>query len=156
METHNKIIAMLDEHGCKYKTQHHEATLTSEDSARVRGVSMHAGAKAIVVTGEKTGQHVLLIMPADMRLHGGAVKRAIGEKISFAKDIEQITGCKPGSVPPFGSLFGFKTIVDPRLADNEIIHFNAASLTDSVSMPYQAWVEIEKPDIIQIAKDKDV
>ncbi len=155
METHKKILAMLDEHGCEYTTQHHEPTLTSEESARVRGVSMHSGAKAIVVTGDKTGQNVLLVMPADMKLYGGAVKRLLGEKISFAKNVEEITGCKPGSVPPFGSLFGLRTIVDPRLADNEIINFNAASLTDSVGMPYQAYIEIEKPDIIQIAKEKE-
>ena len=61
----------------------------------------------------------------------------------------------PGSVPPFGSLLGLKTFVDPHLAENDIIHFNAGSLTDSVSMRYEDWLAVEKPVIIEIAKSVD-
>lgn len=153
--TYNEIIKRLDEHGCEYKTQHHEPTRTSEDSARVRGVSMHAGAKAIVTKGNKTGTHYLFVMPADYKLWSSKAKNAVGEPVSFAKDPETVTDCVPGSVPPFGSIFGIKTIVDQGLADNEIIHFNAGLLTDSVSMPYQAWLEIEQPEVMEIAKPKE-
>lgn len=62
------------------------------------------------------------------------------------------SGCVPGSVPPFGSIIGLPTYVDVRLAENEIIHFNAGSLTDSVRMPYKAYIEIEKPIVSNIAK----
>lgn len=113
---------------------------------------MHAGAKAIVATGNKTGTHYQFVMPADMKLWSSKAKAACGEPVTFAKDPEGITVCVPGSVPPFGSLFQLKTFVDPALADNEIIHFNAGSLTDSVSMPYAAYIEIEQPVITQIAK----
>ena len=68
--TYNKIISALDAHGCKYETQHHEPTLTSEIAARVRGVSLHEGAKAIVTKGDKTGANYLFVMPADMKLWG--------------------------------------------------------------------------------------
>jgi Ala-tRNA(Pro) deacylase len=149
---YNKIIELLDQHGCEYTTQHHEPTRTSEESARVRGVSMHAGAKAIVAKGNKTGTNFLFIMPADFKLWSSQAKNACGEPVSFETNPEKVTGCVPGSVPPFGSLFGLKTFVDPRLADNETIHFNAGSLTDSVSMPYAAYREIEKPIIVEIAK----
>ena len=149
---YKKIIDVLDAHGCEYTTQHHEPTLTSEIASKVRGVSMHAGAKAIVTKGHKTGMNYLFVMPADMKLWGSAAKKACGEGVGFASNPEEVTGCVPGSVPPFGSLLGIKTFVDPHLAENAIIHFNAGSLTDSVSMPYQAYIEIEKPMIVEIAK----
>mgnify|MGYP001575715212 FL=1 len=152
MTVYEKIIAALDAHGCEYKTQHHEPTPTSEDSARIRGVSMHAGAKALVVCGEKTKKNYLFVMPADMKLDGTAIKKILGERISFAQDPLTVTGCVPGSVPPLGSLIGLQTYMDPRLSENETIHFNAGSLTDSVSMPYTAYLEIEKPIVVQIAK----
>ncbi|NQV90569.1 hypothetical protein HQ487_04160 [Candidatus Uhrbacteria bacterium] len=152
---YKKIIEVLDTHGCAYTTQHHEPTLTSADSARVRGVSMHAGAKAIVAKGNKTGANYLFIMPADYKLWSSQAKNACGEPVSFATNPEEVTDCVPGSVPPFGSLFGLKTFVDPHLAENEIIHFNAGLLTDSVSMPYQAYIEIEKPIIAEIAKPSE-
>ncbi len=149
---YEKIIAALDAHGCAYQTQHHEPTYTSEQASQIRGVSLHAGAKALVVRGDKTGKLYLFVMPADLKLDGPAVRALIGERISFAQDPESVTGCVPGSVPPFGSILGLQTYVDSRLAENEIIHFNAGSLTDSVSMPYKAYIEIEKPIISHIAK----
>lgn len=149
---YNKIISALDAHGCKYTTQHHEPTLTSEIASRVRGVSMHSRAKAIFTKGDKTGANYLFVMPADMKLWGSAAKRACGESVGFAQNPEEVTGCVPGSVPPFGSLIGLRTFVDPHLAENEVIHFNAGSLTDSVSMQYKDWLAIEKPTVVEIAK----
>ncbi len=152
MTVYEKIIAALDAHGCKYETQHHEPTLTSQDASRIRGVSMHAGAKALVVRGDKTQKFFLFVMPADLKLDGVAIKKLLGERISFAQDPFAVTGCVPGSVPPLGSIIGLQTYVDPRLSENEIIHFNAGSLTDSVSMPYRAYLEIEKPIVVTVAK----
>ncbi len=151
--TYKQIIALLDENGCEYKTQHHEPTRTSEIAARVRGVSMESGAKSIVTKGHKTGTNYLFVMPANLKLDSKAVKQLVGEAVGFADHPEEVTDCVPGSVPPFGSLFGVKTFVDERLAQNEIIHFNAGELTDSVSMPYLAWLEIEKPQVAVIAKE---
>ena len=152
---YQKIIKLFDTIGIKYETQHHEPTRTSEIAAKVRGVSLHAGAKAIVTKGDKTGANYLFVMPADMKLWGSRAKQACGESVGFAQNPEEVTGCVPGSVPPFGSLFGLKTFVDPHLAENEIIHFNAGSLTDSVSMRYQDWLAIEKPTVVEIAKTND-
>ncbi|MBI5370382.1 hypothetical protein HZA85_04330 [Candidatus Uhrbacteria bacterium] len=149
---HEKILAALDTHGCAYETQHHEPTPTSQDAARVRGVELHAGAKALVVRGDKTKTYFLFVIPADLKLDGTAVRSLIGERVSFAQDPESVTGCVPGSVPPFGSILGLQTYVDSRLAENKIIHFNAGSLTDSVSMSYTAYLEIEKPHIATLAK----
>ncbi len=150
--TYKKIIALLDENGCEYETQHHEPTRTSEIAARVRGVDLKEGAKAIVVRGEKTRNHFLFVMPANMKLQGSAVKQVIGERVSFAKNVEEVTGCVPGAVPPFGSVIGLQTYVDTHLKENETIHFNAGSLTDSVSMLYKDYLEIEKPIVATIAK----
>ena len=151
-EVFEKIKSFLDRHGVEYKLSHHEPTLTSADSARVRGTDLHSGAKALVVRSSKTKQHYLLVMPADMKLDSKAAKKVVGENISFAQDAEGVTGCKPGSVPPFGSVVGLKTYCDLRLADNEKINFNAGSLTDSIDMRYEDYIMLEKPEIEKIAK----
>lgn len=154
MSVYDQIISKLSTHGCVYTTQHHAPTVTSEEASRIRGVSMHAGAKALVVQGEKSKQYYLFVLPADYQLDGLAVRALLGERIKFAKDPEAVTGCVPGSVPPFGSLFGLQTYVDPRLAENDTIHFNAGSLTDSVSMPYTAYIEIEKPRMVTVGRER--
>lgn len=152
MSVHEKILKLLDEGGVKYDTQHHEPVTTSADAAKVRGVPMHAGAKALVIQGKKTGQHWLCVMPADLRFADKKFEARIGEKVSFAKAPEDVTGCVKGSVPPFGSVLGLKTFCDPKLAENELIHFNAGSLTDSVTMPYADYARLENPEFIDITE----
>ncbi len=152
MTIFERIIQLLDAEHIVYQLQHHEPTRTSAIAAEVRGVSMHAGAKAIVTTGHKTGKHYLFVMPADLKLDNAAVKALLGEPIGFASDVEAVTTCVPGSVPPFGSIIGLPTYLDERLAENEEIHFNAGSLTDSVTMRYEDYLRLEKPTVVRIAK----
>ncbi|MBI1908412.1 hypothetical protein HYS28_03275 [Candidatus Uhrbacteria bacterium] len=117
----------------------------------MRNVPMHAGAKALVMRGKKTGAHWLFVMPADLRLDTKKAQAVVGEPVCFAPEPEEVTGCVKGSVPPFGSAIGLKTYCDTRLAENETIHFNAGSLTDSVSMRYHDYVAIEQPTLVEIA-----
>lgn len=152
MSHHERLIELLKQSGCKFEISHHAPTRTSEEASRIRGVSMHSGAKALVTKGHKTGTHYIFVVPADLKLDNKKAKDIVGENVGFATDVEVVTGCVPGSVPPFGSIFGFRTIVDPRLKDNEIMNFNAASLTDSVAMRVEDYLRIENPEMVEIGK----
>ncbi len=152
MTTYEKIKKKLDDAGVGYTNAHHEPTPTSQDAARIRGVELKTGAKALVIRGNKSKKHWLFVMPADLRLDSKKVKAIIGESMSFAKDPEEVTGCVPGSVPPFGSVIGLETYCDQRLEENERINFNAGSLTDSINMAYKDYVAVENPKIVDITK----
>lgn len=152
MSVFDRIKELLDANKIVYTLEHHVPTLTSAIAAEVRGVSMHSGAKAIVTKGQKTGKYYLFVMPADLKLDNAAVKATVGEAVGFASDVEAVTTCVPGSVPPFGSIIGLPTYLDDRLAENEEIHFNAGSLTDSVTMRYEDYLRLEKPTVTRIAK----
>lgn len=153
MDVLKKICAALDHAGVVYEVEEHAPTYTSQQAAEIRGTSMHQGAKALVVQGKKTGKHWLCVMPADLRLDTKKVRDLVGERVSFAKDPEVVTGCVPGSVPPFGSLLGLQTYVDKRLAENEEIEFNAGSLTHSIGIPYEAYIRVEQPEIVDITQE---
>jgi len=152
MAVYTSIIALLDKEKVMYTTEHHAPTITSVEAAKVRNVSLHAGAKALVIRGNKSKAHWLFVMPADLRLSSAKVTAIIGEKFSFAPDPETVTGCVRGSVPPLGSIAGLKTYCDPKLAECEMIHFNAGSLTDSVTMRYDEYVRVENPTLIDITE----
>src|SRR3954471_9437276 len=85
----------------------HEPVFTSEQAAVVRGTPLSSGAKALVV---KAGDRfVLLVLPADRKLDSRRAREALGARsIRFAtkEEVETLTGLQPGSIPPFGSLFG--------------------------------------------------
>lgn len=151
--THQKLLQLLEEHKVPFKHQHHEPTPSSADSARVRGLtSLHSGAKALLIEGDKTNTRWLCVMPADLRFASKKFAAIVGERVHFAKSPEDAVGLPKGAVPPFGSLLGLQTYCDPKLAENENIDFNAASLTDSVTMPYKDYERIEQPKLVDITE----
>jgi prolyl-tRNA editing enzyme YbaK/EbsC (Cys-tRNA(Pro) deacylase) len=130
------IRAWLTSAGVPFVEKQHEATFTSEESARARGEPLKVGAKALVVKTDDCFR--LFVLPADRKLDSQAVKRHLGaRKLRFADAAEllALTGLEPGSVPPFGEpILRLELFADPALCDNDKIAFNAGSLTTSIVM----------------------
>src|SRR3954470_4766143 len=121
-----RVEAKLREAGVPFTVTRHAPVYTSEEAAAVRGTSLASGAKALVV---KAGEAFrLLVMPADRKLDSRKARAALGVKaLRFAtpEEVERRPGLKPGSIPPFGSLFGLPTTCDPALGAAAAINFNA-------------------------------
>ena len=93
---------------------------------------------------------VMFVMSADRKLASRTVRRARNWRtLRFAtrEEVAQLTGLAPGSIPPFGSLFGLPTLCDDRLGENETINFNAGDHRVSVSMRYDDYVRVESPEL---------
>src|SRR5215208_1995978 len=116
-----RLSMLLQSKGIDFQVLTHEPVYTSADSARVRGVSLHSGAKALVMKAED--KFLMVVLPADFSLDNKAIKRELNCKnIRFAnqEEVDSLTTLKPGSIPPFGSLFNLPTYCDSRLQENEI------------------------------------
>jgi Ala-tRNA(Pro) deacylase len=114
----------------------HEPVYTSEEAARVRGTPLASGAKALICKGEDA--FIMFVVPAHRKLDSRAVRRAKGwRKLRFAtkEEVLEMTGLAPGSIPPFGNLFGLPTLCDERLADNDVINFNFADWKEANRAP---------------------
>ena len=125
-------------HGITFQVLRHAPVCTSEEAARVRGTPLASGAKALICKDEDT--FVMFVVPADRKLDSHAVRRTKRwKKMRFAtrEEVLELTSLAPGSIPPFGSLFGPHTFCDRRLGENEVINFNAGDHAISVSMQYE-------------------
>ena len=143
-----RVESPLKQHGIAFQVLRHEPVYTSEEAARVRGTPLASGAKALVCKGEEG--FVMFVIPADRKLDSHAVRRAKGwRKLRFAtrEEVLELTGLAPGSIPPFGSLFGLPTLCDERLGENAVINFNAGDHSISVSMRYVDYVQVEEPEL---------
>jgi len=148
-----RIADLLERHEVSFEQRSHEPVYTSADAARVRGEPLHSGAKALVVKTE--GGFVLLVLPGDCKLDSKASKKLTGSKsLRFAtrEEVAELTGLEPGSIPPFGSLFGLPTFCDTGLADCEQINFNAGSHTESIRMRYQDYLHVESPTLGEFSR----
>jgi Ala-tRNA(Pro) deacylase len=129
-----------------YAESHHVPVYTSEEAAKVRGTPLSSGAKALVCKADE--RFVMIVLPADRRLASKDVRKSLGIKsLRFAtrEEVEQLTGLAPGSIPPFGSLFGLETWCDERLGENDRINFNAGDHSVSISLRYSDYVAAEQP-----------
>ena len=143
-----QVESLLQQNHVDYRVLRHEPVYTSEEAARVRGTPLASGAKALVCKGDDV--FVMFVVPADRKLNSHAARRLRGwRKLRFAnrEEVLQLTGLAPGSIPPFGSLFGLPTLCDQRLGENETINFNAGDHSISVSLRYTDYVQVERPQL---------
>ncbi len=143
-----RVDDLLGRHGVAFDVLRHEPVYTSQQAAEVRGTPLASGAKALVCKADD--RFVMLVLPADRRLASKEVRRAKGwRKLRFAdrEEVLSLTGLEPGSIPPFGSLFGLPTLCDERLGENETINFNAGDHSISVSMRYEDYLRVESPEL---------
>lgn len=144
MSIFERLSGFLATHGVAFDVSRHEPVFTSEDAARVRGTALASGAKALVCKADD--KLVMIVLPADLKLASKATRQETGIKsLRFATrdEVEQATTLAPGSIPPFGSLFGLPTWCDRRLLDQPRINFNAGDHAISISMASQDYARVE-------------
>src|SRR6476646_5984058 len=144
----DRIQQLLDGKAIAYEVLHHAPVFTSEEAAAVRGTPLASGAKALICKADE--RFVMIILPADRKLASREVRKAAGIKsLRFAsrEEVEQLTGLAPGSIPPFGSLFGLPTWCDEGLAAHSPINFNAGDHAISISMAYADYLAAERPKL---------
>jgi prolyl-tRNA editing enzyme YbaK/EbsC (Cys-tRNA(Pro) deacylase) len=155
-QIHERLIAFLRESGAVFRSVEHPPTRTSEESAKARGESLAAGAKALVVRADDS--FCLLVIPADRRLDSKLARRSLGvQALRFATpdELKATVGLEPGSIPPFGApILNLRLFADHavgRHTDN--VAFNAASLTRSVVMPSSEWERVAQPTRVALTEE---
>ena len=145
----------LDSSGIGYRFIEHRPTRTSEESAAARGEPLSVGAKALVLMTDT--EFRLFVLPADMKLDSGAVRRHFGVKqtrFATPEELLDLTTLVPGSVPPFGE----PVLPLPLYADTSVgirhdrVAFNAGSLTHSIVMAANDWSRLAAPHRFAFAR----
>jgi prolyl-tRNA editing enzyme YbaK/EbsC (Cys-tRNA(Pro) deacylase) len=148
---------MLRDAGVDFAEIEHKPTYTSEESARSRSEPLGVGAKALLLRTDEKFR--LFVLPADCKLDSAAVKQQLGVKrIRFAtpKELYEMTGLVPGSVPPFGKpILPFELFADSTVGTRcDKVAFNAGSLTVSIIMSAADWDSVAGPQRFPFAGER--
>lgn len=149
----DRIKQQLDSAGYDYILTEHEPVRTSEEAAKIRGVDLKTGAKAMVVKSKD--QYFLLVLPANKRISWKKVKTVLGVKdIRFAteEEAEKVTQVQMGSVPPFGNILQLPTFFDSEILKIDQLNFNPGSRRHSISMKSKDLVNLVLPQITNITE----
>ena len=151
-----KLKSFFDTNNISYKLLTHPPAKTSEEVAKLRGTPLETGAKSMIIKIDEG--FIEIVIPANKKFLSKPAKKYFNTnclRFAYQNELDNLTHCLQGAVPPFGSLFGLKTYVDKSLFDNEnydYISFNGGLRGKSFQIKKEDYKKIENPILIEICK----
>lgn len=149
------IYELLDKSQISYSTIQHSAGLTEEEVMAQNGLSLHQGAKSMVLKGDDS--FLLVVLAGDQRLALKKAKDVLEQRkvrLATNDEIQGLMGCSIGSCYPVGRVIGLDTFADTSITDNETIFFNPGVPDRWVKMRWSDYSDLVKPKIISVAQDQ--
>jgi Ala-tRNA(Pro) deacylase len=152
-----KLIGLLDGGGARYRVIEHPAAGKSEEVARIRGTEVGQGAKAMACKLQIPGSpalHVLAVLAADRQLDLAALAAEFGAKkasLMSPREIDAMTGCVLGAIPPFSFHPELRLVADPELFERyREIAFNAGRLDASMVLDAEDYLRLAAPRMARL------
>ncbi|WP_434668625.1 YbaK/prolyl-tRNA synthetase associated domain-containing protein [Klebsiella sp. B345] len=158
-DTHRQLLELLDNNQAHYRVVEHEAVGKCEAVSDIRGTALGQGAKALVckVKGNGVNQHVLAILAADQQADLSRLAQHLGaRKASLASpaEVDTLTACVFGAIPPFSFHPALRLIADPLLFDRYAeIAFNAGLLEKSIILNTADYLRIARPELLAFRRE---
>ncbi|MEQ4673791.1 YbaK/prolyl-tRNA synthetase associated domain-containing protein [Providencia vermicola] len=156
-----QLTQLLDDNQAKYRVMEHSTAGKSEEVAKIRGTQLGQGAKGLVchVKGNGVKQHVLAILPADKQADLSKIAIAIGgtrASLASPKEVDELTQCVFGAIPPFSFHPNLRLIADPLLfARFDELAFNAGTLERSIILNTQDYQRIANPTLVEFIRTEE-
>lgn len=146
------IKKQLDDSGKEYEYFEHEATVTSDDAARVRGTDPSEGVKALILKPKKGDGNIMLCLQGDKKIDMKKLKEVLDGSYTFEDPdvIKQKYGLEVGGIPPFGNLLGLDTYFDSSVVSTEFASFNCGSKFKSIRMKSKDLVDVVLPNVVDV------
>ena len=149
------IETFLKERRCEFERIPHHPTYSAQRLAQELHVPGQEVAKTVLLRCNKGCKLIVAVLPANKSIDLAAASKLLGgRKLQLATEMEiaeHCTDCEFGVLPPFGSRYGMRTIVDSSLADDEEIVFAANSHEEAIRMKFEEFLKVEDPKIGQFA-----
>jgi len=157
-DTYQRLIALLDQNGARYRILEHEPEGRTERISSIRGHDPRFAAKAMLLAldlDKQTRIHVLAVVPGNKRVSFSALKhlfQATHAAFASREVAETLAGSRVGAILPLAFDPDLKVVVDVEFGDVEEIYFNAARLDRSIALNAADYLRITKPRMEKICE----
>jgi len=160
MEVHmpvmRKLRELFDEAKVSYEVYNHPLAFTAQEIAERQHFSGDQMAKVVML--QVNGNLVMGVVTGSQKVNLNTVRASFGaQEARLAREDEFISkfpDCEIGAMPPFGNLFGMPVYVDPAVAKDESIYFNAGNHVQTVRLRYKDFEKLVKPRVIRLVEEK--
>ena len=148
-----KVQEYLREQNVEFQILDHRPTYDAQRMAQAVHVSGEEVAKTVLLRSNEG--YAVAVLQATHRLDLAAAQQALGvAKLALATEKEMKTvlpANELGALPPFGSLYGMRTLVDTSLSQDEVIVFEGNTHHESIRMRYEDFVDLEQPLVAEVS-----
>ena len=103
-------------------------------------------------------EFILIVIPANKKFNSKPAKKFLHTdclRFAYKNELEELTHCLQGAVPPFGSIFNIKTYADESIFTDktyDYISFNGGMRVRSFQIKKEDYLKLEKPTLCNICK----
>ncbi len=148
-----QITSDLKNKKISFEVTEHEAVKTSEEAAKIRGVELSTGAKALVMFADN--KPAMIVVAGHKKIDMKAFKQLFTVKdlrMATPEEVEKITTVQIGAVPPFGHIFEIPLYLDSSLRTNETIFFNPGRHDKTIAMKESDYEIAANPVVGEFSK----
>lgn len=140
------LSQFLADHRVAFETVVHPPAFTAQKRAKFLHVSGHCVVKNVLLKAPEG--FVLALLPASLRIDLDSLSSELGGPVRLATQEEiadRFRDCELGTLTPFGSLYGLKTVLEASLPSDAYIVCEAQRHAVAVRVLCRDFERIEKP-----------
>lgn len=152
-----KLRELFDGANVSYEVYNHPLAYTAQEVAQTQHVSGDLMAKVVMLKID--GDLVMSVITGSQKVHLPTIRENLGaQEVRLASEDEftsRFPDCEIGAMPPFGNLFGLAVYVDPAVAKDESIYFNAGNHVQTVRLRYKDFEALVTPKMVRLTEEKN-
>jgi Ala-tRNA(Pro) deacylase len=143
------VLDFLRSRGVWFESLLHQPA--SSSARRAKNVHVPGCNVAKTVLLKAGGSYVLAVLSSTVRIEFERLSETLGVpaadlRLATPDELFRIfKDCEPGVVPPFGRLYGLKTVVDSSLAEIRVVVFGANTRHQGLRMLFNDFEHLEDP-----------
>jgi len=151
------VFEYLDQSNAHYSISEHAPTYSAQVMAAQEHEKGQYVAKPVIV---KTGDSfIMCVLAAPDKVVFDKLRDYLGiEDVMLASEDEireLFPDCEEGAEPPFGRLYGLRTLMDSALEDDDHVLFQAGSHDKAIRMSMGDYLALAQPEIVDFAYHPD-
>ncbi len=150
------IQDFLREHDISFEVIRHRPTYDAQRMAQAVHVSGTEVAKTVLLRANSGYLYLVAVLPATKHVDLDKVQLVMGgSKLELATEQEisqHCPDCEVGALPPFGSQYGMKTLIEGTLFEDPEIVFEGNSHDEAIRMNLDDYRRLEQPLVASISR----
>lgn len=148
MAINERLQRLLDRTHTMYSLFPHREVFTAQEVAQVSRVSGRALAKVVIVR-DSSGADVMVVLPAGEHFDPDQLHRITGRtgiQLESERELARLfPDCEVGAMPPFGTLYGLGTYIDPCLLENSIVYLQPGNHHELMRLRREDFMRLAEP-----------